>query len=145
MSRALLVALALCACRTAAPEATPPSAATQVRPPTDWHDDPGLMKAQADANCQHEQPDCKRAFGMFWLPPSPCANQGTRCLDAQGPKNGQGHWSCDCDSCLTSADCAAGERCATTAPPCEDKRAPFRCLAGPPLPPGPCPEKKPPP
>ena len=118
--RALLAAATLAACRTVAPVPAPAATAAPIpdaprpalAPPADWKTDGALTQDEGDARCRKELPACARAFGVYWLPPSPCANQGTRCMET--PDLSQGRWSCGCDLCAgklgMQADRALRER-----------------------------------
>jgi hypothetical protein len=124
----VLAALTLAAgCASSAPPVPAPLPAGGA--PHGWKTDPRLTGTQADARCQTELMTCPHAFAIFSLPPSPCAHQGTRCMQTRSTLDGR--WSCGCDLCASSAECQPGERCGTVAPPCSRERAPRRCLAGP--------------
>lgn len=135
--RALLAAATLAACRTVAPVPAPaatPAPIPDAPPPAparraDWKTDGALTQDEGDARCRKELPACARAFGVYWLPPSPCANKGTRCLEM--PDLSQGRWSCGCDLCAGSSECKPTEHCGSDAPPCSNERRPLRCIAGP--------------
>lgn len=138
--RTLVVAATLAACRTVAPVPAPATTAmaapmTDVQPPAaaapgDWKTDGALTQDEGDARCKRELPACAHAFGMYWLPPSPCANQGTRCMEMPDPS--QGRWSCGCNLCAGSSDCKPTEHCGSDAPSCSNERRPLRCIDGPP-------------
>jgi hypothetical protein len=137
--RTLLAAATLAACRTVAPAPAPAATAMAApiaevpplaaAPPGDWKTDGALTQDEGDARCRKELPACAHAFGMYWLPPSPCANKGTRCMEM--PDLSQGRWSCGCDLCAGSSDCKPTEHCGSDAPPCSNERRPLRCIAGP--------------
>jgi hypothetical protein len=138
--RALLAAATLAACRTVAPVPAPAATATAApipdvppppaAPPTNWKSDGTLTQDEGDARCRKELPACAHAFGMYWLPPSPCANKGTRCMEMLDLS--QGRWSCGCDLCSGSSDCKPAEHCGSDVPPCSNERRPLRCIDGPP-------------
>ena len=134
MLRVLLAMVVLSGCRTAPPAPEP----KRTPPPYDWKKDGDLRQAAADDLCRKELPDCAYPFAAYSLPPSPCGNRGTACME-QIPRSA-GRWSCACDACTSPSDCKADEHCGTTAGgPCSIERTPLRCLRGPALSPGaPC-------
>ena len=137
--RHLLVALlALTACRSAP---APPIAALASAPYV-WKRDGGLRQDEGDTRCRAELPGCRHAFGIYRLPPSPCAHRGTRCMEV--PSRSDGRWSCGCDACASSEDCKPGESCGPSGAPCSHERTPLRCMAGPPPAPERCLEIAPP-
>lgn len=134
MKRILLLVVVSAGCRTVAP-------AVEVQPapaPYDWKKDGGLLQHEADARCRQELPECARPFGTYSMPPSPCAGQGTRCMEV--PSRFAGRWSCGCDACSSASDCKPTEHCGmVTADPCSFERTALQCLPGPPPPePAPC-------
>lgn len=131
--RALLPAFVIVSsCHAVAQEPAKP----QAPRPYHWKTDGGLRQKEAEAKCREEQPTCKRTFATWEAPPNPCANKGARCLEL--PK-GEGSWTCACDECLTKKDCKRTEHCGTNSSPCDERRSPLRCLAGPAPKPVPCP------
>ncbi len=144
MVRALFCLLILSACRT--PEPTPATVTQRGAPagptvasehdPASWKHNGRLTDAQADALCAKKLPGCKHPFGRMTMRPNPCANQGTACRYLPSPNAGT--WSCGCEACSSSEDCAPTEYCGMNASPCSYVREALKCLPGPRPPPQPC-------
>ena len=97
--------------------------------PANWRHNGGMTDAQADAMCAKELPGCKHPFGIYTMPPSPCAHQGTLCTQVQS--RFAGTWTCGCEACGSDKDCKPNEHCDATRPPCSYARVAMRCVTGP--------------
>jgi hypothetical protein len=109
-----------------------------VAPPArdGWKTNGNLLHEDAEKRCAAEEPKCRWPFADYRVPESPCARQGTRCIDA--PARSSGQWFCGCHQCAGDSDCAKGQYCAPGGAPCARERNANSCRDGPRPPPVDC-------